>query len=388
MRRTVTILLTVAMGTMGIFLFHGFNTGVMNQYRENVIRSRYGHGQLNTDGYRAKVFEKPWEQWITNFAEMSPELRAMPGVKYLFPRVSFPALLQANNINVSGFGQGIDGVSEDRFFSALNFVDGKTLSSEPDGIVMGIGLARAMNVKIGDRVTVLSNTVYGSINGVDLMLTGVFHTGVKDFDDVVFRLPLRQAQTLLDTDRVETVAVGLTDTAMWPQFQKAAEKRFPGIEATPFEELDKAYYQNSVNWLESQFNIIKIVIMSIVVLGILNSISTSVLERKQEIGNLRANGESSFDVLKLIVAEGCFLGFLGSSLGILIGWLLVNTLLAKGIYMPAAPGITRRFWVLIELQASYGLVAILLGALCTFVGSLLAGYRVARMNIAEALRSL
>ena len=63
-RRTFAVLLTVAIGVGSIFLFHGFNTGIMNQYRANAIHARYGHGQINTDGYREKVYEKPWEHWI------------------------------------------------------------------------------------------------------------------------------------------------------------------------------------------------------------------------------------------------------------------------------------------------------------------------------------
>ena len=66
---------------------------------------------------------------------------------------------------------------------------------------------------------------------------------------------------------------------------KHIHSKFPKLEAS-FSELDKVYYQNSVDWLDTQFYVVQLIILSIVLLGIL--ISTSILERKQEIGNLRA----------------------------------------------------------------------------------------------------
>src|SRR5207253_1560931 len=65
-RRTLTIVSTVAFGSASLYLFHGFNVGTMTQYREDTIHSRYGHGQVNTAGYREQIFEKPWQHWIAS----------------------------------------------------------------------------------------------------------------------------------------------------------------------------------------------------------------------------------------------------------------------------------------------------------------------------------
>ena len=45
-RRSLFALATIAMGALGLFVFMGFNRGLMNQYRANTIRARWGHGQL------------------------------------------------------------------------------------------------------------------------------------------------------------------------------------------------------------------------------------------------------------------------------------------------------------------------------------------------------
>jgi putative ABC transport system permease protein len=387
-RRTMAILTTVMIGTGALFLYHGFNNGIMNQYRENTIRSRFGNGQVNTEGYRAKVFEKPWEHWIENVSELDSYIKSLPGVDYTFPRLQFFALLTNGRVTVSGRGQGVDAQAETEFFTALNVDIGKNLTTEEDGIILGMGLARALDVKVGDRVTILANTTYGSLNGVDTIVTGIFHTGAKEFDDTVFRIPLKLSQILLDTDKVESIALGLTGVEQWPAIASQIEEKFPHLESTPFEILDKVYYQNSVDFLASQFQFIRFIILFIVVLGIFNTISTGILERKQEIGNLRANGESKGEVLRLLLFEGILLGLLGSLLGIVVAYGLNFSLLAEGIPMPPGPGITRSFMVKVELVPLYSVAIILLGMVSSLVGSFFASIKVVRMEIGDLLRSI
>jgi putative ABC transport system permease protein len=387
-RRTLAILLTVAMGSGSIFIFRGFNNGIMNQYLFNTVHSRFGHGQINQKGYREKVFEKPWEQWMVDYQAVESRLMQIPGVLQLFPRIEFYALLTNGQITVSGKGQGIEGGRESKFFTSLNVVEGKTLDKEPDGVVLGLGLARALDLKVGDPVTVLANTIYGSMNGVDLTVTGIFHTGSKDFDDVVFRLPLKQTQVLLDTDKVESVAIGLNEVQDWEGVAESVAREFSNLEVTPFAVLDKVYYQHSVDWLDSQFGVIQIIILTIVILGIFNSVSTSILERKQEIGNLRANGESRFDVFKLLFFEGSVLGAIGAVLGIVIALAINSIFLRNGILMPPAPGLTRQFQVMIEFQVMQAVWSFVLGFLSALLATVVAGVRVAKLPIGEALRSV
>lgn len=387
-RRTLAVVLTVAFGVGALFCFDGFNTGILNQYRDNTIHARYGHGQINMRGYRERVYEKPWEHWITNWEDLRNFLLKQPGVEYVFPRVSFFALLTNGNITVSGLGQGINAPDEARFFNTLNIVSGEVLTHQEDGVMLGSGLARTLDVQPGDRVTVLANTIYGTINGIDLIVTGIFHTGTQEFDDRIFRLPLKQVFTLLDTDRVESVSLGLKNLEDWTPVAKAVETEFPTMEATPFAVLDEVYYQHSVDWLHAQFRVIQIIILTIVLLGIFNSVSTSILERKQEIGNLRANGESVADIMKLLACEGALLGFIGSLVGLIISITINFTFLRNGILMPPAPGLTRQYHVFIELQPDTAMFTFLLGIVTALVATLIAGLRVARLPIGDALRSV
>src|ERR1700733_4311237 len=126
-RRTFAILLTIALGTGVLFSFKGFINGVLTDYRDTTIHSHYGHGQIHTKHYRESFYSDPWNHWIENWEEITAYLSSQDSVEYIFPRVSFSALLKHGNTTMSGFGQGIDAVQEAGFFHGLSIETGQTL---------------------------------------------------------------------------------------------------------------------------------------------------------------------------------------------------------------------------------------------------------------------
>lgn len=388
LRRSLTVILAIAFGISALFIFHGFNTGTANQYREDMIHSRYGHGQIFTAGYREGIHEKPWQHWISAADSRLETLRRQPFVKHVFPRIEFYGLISTGSKSVSARGQAVDGIEEAKFFTTLNITQGKTLSDQKDGVLLGIGIAQALNLKPGDSVSVLSNTIHGTISGLDLVVTGIFHTGVKEFDDTYFRIPLEQGFQLLDTRSVESVALAVHRLEDWDVLERYIAKEQTDLEAVSFAVLDKVYYQHTVDWLEAQFQFIQAIIIFIVFLGILNTVSSAILERKQEIGNLRANGQSVWDVFRLLLSEGFFLGVIGSVVAIALSYFLTATLFRHGIEMPPGPGQTRAFATFIELQPDMALRAFLFGTGAAILGTCIAGLKVLTLPIGKALRSI
>ena len=387
-RRTLAILLTIALGTGVLFSFKGFINGVLNQYRESTIHAHYGHGQIHTKNYRESVYAEPWKHWIGNREEIEKFLIEQKAVTHIFPRNHFPALLKHGNVTVSGFGHGILAEKEAGFFNRLNIEIGAPLTTQQKGILLGKGLAKALNVNPGDKVILLVSAIDGVMSEAEFIVSGIFHTGSLDFDGRIFRVQLAEAQALLKTKDIELISLGLRSHTDWDSFAEVFEKAFPQLEATSFNVLDKVYYQHSVDWLNAQFKVIQIIILSIVILGIFNSVSASILERKQEIGNFRANGESVIDIMKLITLEGIFLGILGSCLGLAIAFVAMKAFLDHGILMPPGPGLTRPFYICFHFEWPMVFSTLGLSAGAAIFASVLAGLRVAKMPIAKALRAI
>ena len=387
-RRTLAILATMVFGVFFLGTFHAFNAGLLDGVKSNTIHARYGHGQIDTAGYREKIYERPWEHWIEDYPKLHDALVASGAVKQVFPRVTFGAIVTngANTTTISAVGQGVDGAAESDFFSLLHVEQGAPLGSEEKGALVGIGLARSLGLHVGDRLTVLTNTIEGSLNGVDLTVTGIFHNGSPELDDALFRMQLGEAQTLLETTKVETVAVGLAEERDWPRVEAVVAHDFPALEAAPFNVVDHVNYQQFVDWLKSQFGVIELIILMIVLFGIMNNVSTGVLERKQEIGCLKANGDTAANVLGMVALEALVLGVIGALVGALLVFVLVYALRA-GFDMPPTPGLTRPSHMVLSIDPRKLAETCVAPIFVAVAAALLAGLRVARMPIAEALRS-
>lgn len=385
-RRTLASLCTVALGSAGLLIYQGFNSGVMNQYRENVIHGYYGHGQVYPKDYFGVVHEEPWKQWFENPDEVEKQIRSSSQVKDVFPRVSFYAFVVKGGITLGGRGEGIIPQRENKFFTEMNFISGTDIQ-ESDQIILGKGLAESIDAKVGDTITILAQTVHGQLNGVDLRVAGIFFTGKQSLDDSFFRIELSQAQQLLDTNRVEMFALATTGVEHWAQAEKDIRSQNSELDPIPFEILDKNYYQNSVDFLDAQFAFIRSIILVIVAMGIFNVISVGLLERAGEVGALRANGETRKRLFKIFILENSFLGLLGGALGIILAVLINSTLLRAGITMPPAPGITRQFIVFLDILPAHYVQALLLPMIATVLASIYPVRKLLKRTIPDLLRT-
>lgn len=389
-RRTITTMIAVALGVWSLLFLAAFNTGALERLREVTIHARHGHGQVARRGYFDEVYEKPHEHWIDKGADVEAKLRAIPGVAATFPRVSFPALLTNGHVSIGALGQGVDAAKEAGFFNALNIEDGVPLTDQSEGVVLGKGLAASLGVKPGDVVTVLGQTVNGTTNSTELVVAGIFHVGSPDFDDRVFRMQIKEAQSFLDTDQVESIAVALADDrdAAWAPFAAAVSAAMPELGAKSFAQLDEVNYVHMRDWLLSQAGVFEAIIAMLVFFGVVNTVAAAVLDRRQEIGTLRANGESRGEVLALFALEASVAAAAGVIAGVALHLVVAHVLLAKGILLPPPSGMTRPLLVFLHTEAKVVARVSVTAIAITVVGAGIASVRAVRTPIAEALRAV
>jgi putative ABC transport system permease protein len=154
-----------------------------------------------------------------------------------------------------------------------------------------------------------------------------------------------------------------------------------------FDDLDQVYYKHAVTWLDAQFAFIQGIILFMVFFGTFNPVSMTVIERTAEIGVLRANGESRFEIACGQILEAAILGMLGACLGALVAWLVSIGPLRHGIAMPPAPGLTRGLRITLGLESGGFLKVLWLGILTSVLGSLAPSWRVTHIPITDALRN-
>lgn len=385
-RRSLVAVSTIAVGVAGLLFLQGFFSGLLAMHAENAIHSRHGHGQIMTKGYFEQTFESPMDHWITDTGPLLAKLESLPEVREAFPRVQFFALLSNGKVNVAGKGQGILGAKEKEFFNKMNFVAGGPIGEEKEGLVLGLGLARSLGVKPGDRVTVLGQTVNGTVNAIDTTVTGIFHVGMKEADDMLFQVQLDQAQLLMDSDKVESIAIGLRDGGSWENVERAVQAAFPSLEALSVYRIDQAWAENGRLFLTALMNIFRLTFLGMIILAIYNSAANTVLERKRELGMLRANGESVRDLVLLLVTEGLVLSLLGAFVGIAMLF-AVWFLTGDGLIMPPTPGTNRELPVQLDIKLWHLVTGAALGVVASTFATLLSTAQVMRLSIVQALRS-
>jgi putative ABC transport system permease protein len=124
--------------------------------------------------------------------------------------------------------------------------------------------------------------------------------------------------------------------------------------------------------------------LAVATLGIVNTLVMAILERRREIGVLKALGAADSDVKRLFFIEAGVMGLMGGFGGVLFGWLIGRTLtLATNIYLkrqqlPSVEISSVPWWLVLG--------AISFAVLVSLIAGLYPASRAAKLNPVEALR--
>jgi putative ABC transport system permease protein len=386
--RSALSLAAIAAGVAAMMLAGGFIEWNLWYGRESTIHSQLGHLQIHRPGFLQSGYADPYRYLIPADDSALAQAAAAPHVVVVAPRFVFSGLASVGDTTISFFGEGLDPDKESSLASGVEIVSGERLAAkDPHGILVGEGLAANLGAKAGDRLVLVANTRTGAVNAVDVHVRGTFSTISKAYDDATIRLPLALANSLTRTSGAQTWSVLLRDTDDTATTLEALRASLsPGLfEIVPWTRL--ADFYNKVAALYArQFGIVKLIIAAVVVLGIANTLTMSVLERTSEIGTALALGRRRSAVLRAFLLEAALIGLVGGLAGAAIGATAAALISVAGIPMPPSPGMTHGFVAGIRLTP-----AIVGGSLAIiFASALVAGaypaWRASRTNIVDAIR--
>jgi putative ABC transport system permease protein len=270
--------------------------------------------------------------------------------------------------------------------SSLPFIKGKGFSKKNSfQIVLGSGLAIKLNAKVKNNITVLVQTLEGVVNALDLETVGIFQTGIAEVDDNTFFVPLKTAQTLMDTKQVEQVVVLLHNTEdtdkVLDQINRKIDSNFKG---KPWYLISKLYQQVEL-FNKVQNRMVEMILLALMLLAIMNTIAMSVFERTGEIGTIAALGEVRQAILFQFIFEGFLLGALGSIVGVVCGIILTHFI--NFLQIPIVmPGTSRSFIIEIHFYFSAFRDAAFLALIASTFAAIFPAVRASRLQVAEALR--
>ncbi|MEF1289839.1 ABC transporter permease [Vibrio sp. M260118] len=354
-RRSLLSVLIIAIAIFALTSAGGFGLYTYDSLKESTARDT-GHLTLSQPGYFEIDEEMPLANGIADSSLITQQLIANEKVRGVQPRIEFTGLASNGSKSTIFVGTGVNEREFDMKGPFLDVREGKTLSSiqssrydpsEPE-VMLGVDLARNLNVSTGDWITLLATTSDGALNAYDYKVRGIYSTGVPELDKRQLYLHIQSAQELLSSDKVSTLSVFLFDTEQtlamknWVEDKLASVDLKQPIEVTPWQE--RAFFYTKVKDLYDRiFGIMGAVMALVVFVALFNTMTMSVTERTREIGTLSALGTYPREIVSGFVRESALLAVIGSVIGGVLSLVVSLLLMVVEVQMPPPPGRTEGY---------------------------------------------
>ena len=389
-RRTLLMGSVVAFGFAAFALAGGFIAQSFEGLKEGTIRS-VGHLQI-VDRRAVSRNEEATLEFGLKDADRAQEIAASdPAVDAVLPRIEFVGLATNGAKSVPYLGLGVDPKPEISASLASELVVAGRYLSTPDGedVVLGTGLASALGVKTGDRITLMATTPDGSLNAVDGVVTGLVDVRIKELNDRYLAAGIGLVSRLLETSETVSKLIvfmkkGIDENRVAARLERALDAAGFPVAIRRWEDLAVFYGQVKLLYI-GIFGFVGAVLVVIVILSAAIVMTMAVTERTREIGTLRAIGTRPAGIQKMFLAEGAVLAITGCVAGALLALVVRAALNASGIILPPPPGATHglpinvRFYPLAYAAGVAAMVGTML------VASWFPARRASRISIVEAL---
>lgn len=279
---------------------------------------------------------------------------------------------------VSGLSIGIKPDEADMMYSITSsMVEGKfeTLKSDPNGIVIGIGIAEKMNLVLGDNINLTSQ------KGVtkNLRVAGIFRSFNSTADDTKSYVNLYTAQQLLKENNVYVTDISVNVKDPY-QAAAVAEKlsQLTGYKSEDWKESNESLMALS-KMRFIMINFVSTAIMLIAGFGIYNILNMTVSQKINDIAILKAIGFKGKDVIRIFVTQALSIGLIGVVGGMLMALLMI--ILLKKVYIGGDIGY---FPVDYELQKF--IQGVVMGLVITFFAGYIPARKAAKVDPVSIFR--
>jgi lipoprotein-releasing system permease protein len=317
----------VAVGVSALILIMGVMNGLQRDLREKILVGSPDVRVL-TAGDDLRM-----ERWQDALARV----RAVPGVVAAAPVVLTQGLVgkgtqgfttAAQVVGIEPAGPKAADVTSIRQHARLGDFTFATGGGERRGAVLGSRLAEQLSVFPGDKISIVTragvttNPVTGTPIPTfeEFTVTGVFETGMYEYDNTYLYVDLPLAQRLAglgtavtglevrtaDRWRANEVAKALGDRLGFPYFTRDWQEQNSSLfQALQLEKLG--------------MSVILLLIVVVAAFNIVSTLTMVVTDKTREIGILKAMGLPARSVMRVFFLQGLVIGIVGTGIGVLLG---------------------------------------------------------------------
>jgi len=325
----------VLVGVSALIVIMGVMNGLQTDLREKILM---GSPDLRVLSYTSDMRLAGW-------AALQTKVKASPGVVAAAPFVSSQGVVR----NLNGITQGAQimgieaqGVHETdvttiRTKAILGDFRFKADGSDLPGAVLGKIIASQLGTFVGDTI-LLVGTAGLEMNASTGMLipraeryvvSGVFETGLYEYDNTYVYLELREAQKFAGLgEDVTGIEVRTPDRWMAPEVSEQLRNSLGApVRTEDWQEQNKPLFQ-ALKLEKLGMGVILLLIVVVAAFNIVSTLTMVVSDKTREIGILRAMGMPGKSIRRIFLIQGTIVGAVGTLGGVALG-LLVALLLEK-----------------------------------------------------------
>ncbi|HQU35495.1 MAG: hypothetical protein CNIPEHKO_01626 [Anaerolineales bacterium] len=340
-RRTVIIVLAMGLSLALMMFYDGLLDGFNKAIAGNAVRVLGGNVQVHAQGYREKVDSNPLLPLKDDSSVVEAAL-AQPDVTAASRRIQTGGLVSnpegAFPLNVIG----IEASAEAPVSLIAEHIDeGRWLADDDrDSVLIGRGLAEALSIMLGDRITVVGSDIHKQNRQRTMTVIGIYDIGLPSFEKGAVYISLAEAQSLFNLRGQSTeVQVTLDQVGSESQVVAALSSFLSGYEVESWEQ-NYPELGNAIGQKTAVMDIFSVVIVMIAGIGILNLLLMAVYERTREIGLLGAMGFKPRQIAATFIMEGALIGIVGAMAGIVLGLLINGSMAQVGMDYSQFAGMT------------------------------------------------
>jgi len=275
--------------------------------------------------------EKPGSLSMDEYGKIAGILRQRSDVKGFSPFVSGKAMLSTKSYTKVVFVRGIDEQKIDDV-SGLNqkIVLGDIKLQpfgETPGIVIGLALADRLASVVGNEISIYGpSSIQTALTGMNVpqgsvfRVEGIYESNNKDYDANYAYISISAAQELFNMEnKYSGIELRLKDFQSADKVKAELTGDLPGdvIVSSWFDLHKNLYIVMSVERWSAYILLCLIIVVA--TFNMLGSLTMGVIEKQRDIAVLKSMGMTASRITRVFMAEGMFIGFIGTVLGIGIG---------------------------------------------------------------------
>ena len=305
-----------------------------------------------------------------------------PRVLAVSPRLVAQVFFNAGTVDLNAQVNGIDVTQEVLYYRFADYLtqgDPYDLATGANTIVLGKGLADMMEAGIGETVQVTTATGERAM----LRVTGIFQSGIADYDKVQCYANIKTVQKLLARpgSYYTDINVKLHDLLQAPSMAQELARRFD-VDALDVQSANAQFETGSTVRTTISYAV-GVVLLIVAGFGIYNILNMMIYEKLDAIAILKATGFSGSDVRRIFLMLSMIIGIAGGAAG-LIGGFTLQHIVNQIPFVTAALPTVRTFPI--DYSPKYYIIAVSFALITTWVAGWFPARKASQVDPVEIIR--